>query len=69
MMVLMLFKQIWIPQPLYRGLPWAAGVVGAAGFVAAGPSMLMVVVSWAVMTYGLLIMALRMCLRGLSNAM
>lgn len=67
MMVLMLFKQIWIPQPMYRALPWVAGVVGAAGFVAAGPSMLMVVLSLAVMTYGLLIMALRMCLGGLSN--
>ena len=62
-----LMRKIWIPTRLYNALPWAAKVVGAAGFVAAGPSMLMVVVSWAVMTYGLLIMALRMCLGGLSN--
>jgi hypothetical protein len=68
MMVLMLFKQILIPQPLYRALPWVAGVVGAIGFVAAGQSMLLLAASCAVMTYGLLIMVVRMCLEGLSNA-
>ena len=59
-----MLKRIWIPIWLYRGLPWAAGVVGAAGFMASGASLLVVLLSWALMTYGVLIMGLRMCLGG-----
>lgn len=67
MLVLMLWKRIWIPEPLYKALPGLAGLVGVTGFVASGPSMTLALVSWAVMSYGLLIMGLRMCLGGLSN--
>lgn len=67
MLVLMLWKRIWIPEPLYKALPVLAGLVGVAGFVASGPSMLMVLVSSGLLTYGLLIMLVRMCLEGLSN--
>lgn len=69
MLVLMLWKRIWIPEPLYKALPVLAGLVGVTGFVASGPSMTLALVSWAVMSYGLLIMGLRMFLGGLSNAM
>lgn len=67
MMVLMLFKQIWIPQPMYRALPMVASVVGAIGMLEAGKSMGMLAVSGPLMTCGLLVMVVRMSWGGLSN--
>lgn len=60
-------QKIWLPRPIYQVLPWIASLVGAAGFVAAGPNTLMVLVSWVVMSYGLLIMVVRTALGGLSH--
>lgn len=67
MMVLMVLRQIWIPQPLYWALPWVAATVGAAGIVASGPSVGLLAVSWAVMSYGMVIMVVRLALGGLSH--
>lgn len=62
-----LLQQIWIPQPLYRALPCVAGLVGFAGIQAAGKSVGMLVIACPVMTYGLLVLVVRMSWGGLSN--
>jgi hypothetical protein len=67
MLFWVLIRKIWLPRPIYQALPWIAALVGAAGFVAAGPSKLMVLASWVLMSYGMVIMVVRTALGGLSH--
>lgn len=67
MLAMMMLKEIWIPQPMYRALPWVAAAVGAIGMLEAGKSMGMLAVSGPLMTYGLLVLVVRMSWGGLSN--